>query len=177
MIECSSSYVQRGSEGVTVLRLHWEHSLPAPAAWNDLLTHFLPAAPADCQGEPLLEDEGESKRELDIRKGEKKWKQETRGTVERKGGRERRRSLEFVSCLRPGTKANSSSLELMASRSVLPATNTTQTSVNALLRMRTHSDVHCNTGNLSFLTAHCAGYNKLALFNTQAPPINSSAFY
>lgn len=65
----------------------------------------------------------------------------------------------------------------MASRSVLPATNTTQTSVNAWPRMRTHSDVHCNTGNLSFLTAHCSGYNKLALFNTQAPPISSSAFY
>lgn len=45
-------------EGVAGLGLHSQLSLPAPAASNDPLTHFLPAAPAACQGEPLLEDHG-----------------------------------------------------------------------------------------------------------------------
>lgn len=78
LIERSQLHVQKGSEGVAGLRLHQECSLPAPAASNDPLTHFLPAAPAACQGEPLLEDDRGGgwggKRGLDTRGGKKKAK-------------------------------------------------------------------------------------------------------
>lgn len=95
------------------LKLHLERSQPEPVAWADPLTHFLSPAPAHCQGQPLVEEKRESERvregeKSESKKGKKKWKQEELESVESEGGRERRGSLEFVSCLRPGTAANNS---------------------------------------------------------------------
>lgn len=53
------------------------------------------------------------------------------------------------------------SLELLTSHSILPAT-TTQTSAKAQTCMRTHSNMHGNTGNLLlFLSAQCSGCSYL----------------
>ncbi|TNN75058.1 hypothetical protein EYF80_014804 [Liparis tanakae] len=61
--------VLSSSVGVTGLGLHPESGRPEPAAGADPLTHFLCAAPAHCQEEPLVQGKKRGEREGGGREG------------------------------------------------------------------------------------------------------------